>query len=56
MKDYDIYVHYNPGKANVVPDALTRMSMGSIAHGEDEKKELVKYIDRLEYVYFYFIA
>ena len=30
------------GKINVVDDGLRRMSMGSIAHVMDEKKELVK--------------
>ncbi|XP_069150252.1 uncharacterized protein [Solanum lycopersicum] len=35
-------VHYNPGRANVVDDSLSRMSMGSTTHVEDEKKELVK--------------
>ena len=47
LKDYDMNVHYHPGKANVVADALSRMSMGSTAHVEDEKKELVKEVHRL---------
>ena len=38
--------HYHPGKANVVADALSRMSMGITTHVEDEKKELVKDIHR----------
>ena len=41
---------YHPGKANVVADALSRMTMGSVSHVEQEKKELVKDIhsfDRL---------
>ena len=42
LKDYDMNGHYNPGKANVVSDASSRMSMGSTTHVEDEKKELVK--------------
>ena len=41
-------VHFHLGKANVVADALSRMSMGSTAHVEDEKKKLVKNIHRLE--------
>ena len=40
-KDYDMNVHYHLGKGNVA-HALSRMSMGSIAHVMDEKKELVK--------------
>ena len=46
LKDYDI-VHYHPGKTNVVDDALSRMSIGSTTHVEDEKKELVKDIHRV---------
>ena len=40
-------VHYHLGKANVVADALSRMSMVSKSNIEDEKKELVKDIHRL---------
>ena len=35
-------VHYHPGKSNVVAGALSRLSMGSVSHIDDEKKELVK--------------
>ena len=27
-------VHYHPGKTNVVADALSKLSMGSVAHVE----------------------
>ena len=40
-------VHYHPVKANVVADALSRLSMGSVAHVEEERKELVKYVHRV---------
>ena len=40
-------VHYHPEKANVVADALSRLSMGSVAHVEEERKELVKDVHRL---------
>ena len=29
LKDYDMSVHYHPGKENLVVDALSRLSMGS---------------------------
>ncbi|WMV49735.1 hypothetical protein MTR67_043120 [Solanum verrucosum] len=40
-------VLYHPGKANIVADALMRLSMGSVAHVEEEKKELAKDVHRL---------
>ena len=35
-------VHYHPSKANVVVDTFRRLSMGSVAHVEEERKELVR--------------
>ena len=40
-------VHYHPYKENVVADALTRLSMGSVAHVVEERKELVKDVHSL---------
>ena len=34
-------VHYHPGKANVAADSLSRFSMGSVAHVEEERNELL---------------
>ena len=45
-------VHYHPDKVNVVADALSRLSMGSIGHVEDERKELVKDVHRLAHLGF----
>ena len=40
-------VHYHLYKANVVADALGRLSMGSVSHINNEKKQLVKNADHL---------
>ena len=48
LKDYDISVHYHPGKSNVVADALSILSMGSVAHVDEEKNEIVKDDHRLD--------
>ena len=31
LEDYDFNLHYNPGKENVVADALSRKSQGALA-------------------------
>ncbi|WMV13735.1 hypothetical protein MTR67_007120 [Solanum verrucosum] len=49
--DYkSLYMHYHPGKANVIVDALSKLSMGSVAHVEEERKELAKDVHRLAYL------
>ena len=40
-------VHYHLGKTNVVADAVSILSMGSVARVEKERKELVKDVHRL---------
>ncbi|KAH0689070.1 hypothetical protein KY289_016428 [Solanum tuberosum] len=47
LKDYDMSVHYHSGKANVVADALNKLSMGSVAHVEEERRNLAKDVHRL---------
>ena len=46
---------YNLGKSNVVADALSRMSMGSVAHVEDGKKKLAQEVIQLTRLGFYFL-
>ena len=31
LEDYDLTLHYHPGKANVVADALSQKSQGALA-------------------------
>ena len=40
LKDYDVDILYHPGKANVIADALSRRSMGSLSYLAVEKREL----------------
>ena len=40
-------VQYHLGKANVVADALSHLSMGSVVHIHNERKELVKDLHQL---------
>ena len=47
LKDYNMSVNYHLGKENVVADALSRLSMVSVAYVEEERKELVKDVHRL---------
>ena len=41
LKDYDMSILYHPGKDNMVEDALSLMSMGSVSHVEEGKKKRV---------------
>ena len=47
LKDYDMSVLYHPGKAYVVVDALSHMTMGSVSHVEEAKKDLLKDVHNL---------
>ena len=38
---------YHPSKVNVVDNALSRLSMGSVAHVEDGKKKLVQEVHQV---------
>jgi hypothetical protein len=42
IKDYDLEVHYHPGKANVVADALSHRSYANVACMSQLPKELCK--------------
>ncbi|XP_070023122.1 uncharacterized protein [Nicotiana sylvestris] len=42
LNDYDVDILYNLGKVNVVADALSRLSMRSLAHVEVDKQTMMK--------------
>ena len=48
LKDYDCTILYHPGKANVVADALSRKSMGSLAHISVERRPLIRELHEQE--------
>lgn len=54
LKDYDMNLHYHPGKVNVIADALNRLSMGSLSHINKGQRGLVKDIHRLANLGVYF--
>ena len=47
LKDYDIDILYHPRKANVVADALSRKSMGSMVETPPRKKRIIHDIQQL---------
>lgn len=50
LKKYDMSILYHLGKANVVADALSQMSIGSVAHVSNRKNELVNDAYRLTWL------
>ncbi|WMV33027.1 hypothetical protein MTR67_026412 [Solanum verrucosum] len=47
LKEYDMNILYHPGKANVVADALSRLSMGSLVHLSCAQHEVVRDVHKL---------
>jgi len=47
LKDNDMTDLYHPDKANVLANALSQLSMGSVSYIENDKNELVQDIHRL---------
>lgn len=47
IKDYNIEIHYHPGKANLVADALSRKSYVNAITGTELPEELVRDFEKL---------
>ena len=50
LKNYDMSILYHPCKADVVVDALSRLSVGSTAYFEKDKKFLARDVHRLAHL------
>ena len=48
MKCYDTSVLYHPGKADVIADALSRMTMGNVSHIDEAKIDLARKVHRID--------
>ena len=52
LDDYDFTLHYHPGKANVVVDALNRKSQGALASIASREWQMLKTVGKfgLQYI------
>ena len=48
LKDYDSIIQYHPGKANVVANALSKKSVGSLAAIRGCQRQLLEYLRSLQ--------
>ncbi|RVX14880.1 Retrovirus-related Pol polyprotein from transposon 17.6 [Vitis vinifera] len=48
LKDYDCIIQYHPGKANVVANALSKKSVGSLAAIRGCQRQLLEYLRSLQ--------
>ena len=47
LKDYDCSILYHPSKENIVADALSRKSTGSLAHISTKRRSIIKELHEL---------
>ena len=48
LEDYDFTLHYHPGKANVVVDALSRKSRGVLANVASREWQMLEVVGLFE--------
>ena len=47
VEDFDCSILYHPNKVNIVADALSRKSAGSLAHISTERRPIIKELHEL---------
>ena len=51
LEDYDFTLHYHPGKANVVVDALGRKSQGVLANVDSREWQMLEAVGQFRLYY-----
>ena len=51
LEDYDFTLHYHPGKANVVADALSRKSRGVLANVASREWQMPEVVGQFKLQY-----
>ena len=51
LEDYDFTLHYHPGKANVVADALSRKSRGVLASIVSQEWQMLETVEQFGLLY-----
>ena len=51
LEDYDFTLHYHPGKANVVVDALGRKSWGVLANVDSQEWQMLEAVGQFGLYY-----
>ena len=47
LKDFDCSILYHPGKVKIVANALSRKSVGNLAHISTERRSIIKELHEL---------
>lgn len=48
IKDYDLQIHYHPGRVNTIADALSRKNVGNLACLRTDQRELLLELEKLK--------